>query len=138
MKKTTWVFFFHKHSKFWSISLEDLVDQKPFISQECNKESVSNMKCLFVLWASFVSIIHAYIFLKNLLEKVFGKAYYQQRWYSTNSFLIKINYCCKWSLSNILAWSASFLTPYKTWGTLHFVRYFWNLLSKNLTKHEII
>ena len=34
-EKNTWVFFFHKHSKFWSISLEDYVDQKPFISQEC-------------------------------------------------------------------------------------------------------
>ena len=31
-KKTTWVFFFHEHSKFWSISLEDY--HKPFISQE--------------------------------------------------------------------------------------------------------
>ena len=34
-----------------------------------------------------------------------------------------------------LAWSAPFLTPYKTWGTSHFARYFWNLLSKNLIKN---
>ena len=37
-KKTTWVFFFYKHSKFWSISLEDYVDQKPFISEEWLKQ----------------------------------------------------------------------------------------------------
>ena len=40
--------------------------------------------------------------------------------------------------SAYIAGSAPFLTPYKTWGTSHFVRYFWNLLSKNLTKCEII
>ena len=37
-----------------------------------------------------------------------------------------------------LAWSAPFLTPYKTWGTSHVVRYFGNLLGKNLTKFESI
>ena len=50
-EKTMWVFFFHKHSKFLSISLEDLVDQKPFISQEC----------------SFL-VSEAYIGVRHLLE----------------------------------------------------------------------
>ena len=35
-------FLFHKHSKFWSISLEDWVDQKPFISQECQAIYIKN------------------------------------------------------------------------------------------------
>ena len=34
-KKTTWVFFLHKHSKFWSISLGQKVERKPFFSEEC-------------------------------------------------------------------------------------------------------
>ena len=33
-KKTTWVFFFHKHSKFWSISLGQKVEHKPVFSEE--------------------------------------------------------------------------------------------------------
>ena len=33
-KKTTWVFFFIKYSKFWSISLEHFVERKPLISKE--------------------------------------------------------------------------------------------------------
>ena len=33
-KKPTWGFFLHKHSKFCSISLEQKVECKPFISEE--------------------------------------------------------------------------------------------------------
>ena len=34
-KKTTWVFFFDKYSKFWSISPDKKVDLKPLFSKEC-------------------------------------------------------------------------------------------------------
>ena len=34
MKKTTWVFFFHKYSKFWSILLDKKVDLKLLFSEE--------------------------------------------------------------------------------------------------------
>ena len=33
-KKTTWVFFSHKHSKYWSISLGQKVEHKPVFSEE--------------------------------------------------------------------------------------------------------
>ena len=33
-KKTTWVFFFHKHSKFWGISLSQKIEPKPLFSEE--------------------------------------------------------------------------------------------------------
>ena len=32
--KTTWVFFLHKHSKFWSVSLGQKVESKPLFSEE--------------------------------------------------------------------------------------------------------
>ena len=32
-KKTTWVFVFQKYGKFWSVSLEHLVEHKPLISE---------------------------------------------------------------------------------------------------------
>ena len=35
MKKTTWVFFLHKNSKFWSISIGQKVERKPLFSEEC-------------------------------------------------------------------------------------------------------
>ena len=34
-KKTTWVFFFYKYGKFWSIPQEQKVDLKPLFSEEC-------------------------------------------------------------------------------------------------------
>ena len=34
-KKSTWVFFFYKYSKFWSVSPDKKVDLKPFFSEEC-------------------------------------------------------------------------------------------------------
>ena len=33
-KKTTWVFFFHNHSKFWSVWLEHFIERKPLIFEE--------------------------------------------------------------------------------------------------------
>ena len=35
MKKTTWVFLYIKCSKFWSVSLEQFIERKPLISEEC-------------------------------------------------------------------------------------------------------
>ena len=45
---------------------------------------------------------------------------------------------CSISAYERIVWSAPFLTPYKMWGNSRFVRYFWNLLSKKLSKCEII
>ena len=39
-KKTTWVFFFYKHSKFWSVSLGQKVERKPVFSEECISISI--------------------------------------------------------------------------------------------------
>ena len=36
MKKTTGVFFLHKHSKFWSVSLGQKIEFKPLFSEECS------------------------------------------------------------------------------------------------------
>ena len=33
-KKTTWVFFFYKYSKIWSVSPDKKVDLKPIFSEE--------------------------------------------------------------------------------------------------------
>ena len=35
MKKTSWVFFFHKYSQFWNVSLGQKVERKPLFSEEC-------------------------------------------------------------------------------------------------------
>ena len=43
--KTTWVYFvFQKYSKFWSISLEHFIKNKPHISEECIGQSVEQFK----------------------------------------------------------------------------------------------
>ena len=34
-KTTTWVFFFYKYGKFWSIPQEQKVDLKPLFSEKC-------------------------------------------------------------------------------------------------------
>ena len=34
-KKTTWVFFFYKYGKFWSIFPDKKVDLKTLFSEEC-------------------------------------------------------------------------------------------------------
>ena len=49
-EKITWGFFFHKQSKFLSISLEDLVDQKLFISQECSDSWKDFLKLVFNIY----------------------------------------------------------------------------------------
>ena len=38
MKKTTWVFFFYKYGKFWSVLLDKKVDLKPLFSEECKEK----------------------------------------------------------------------------------------------------
>ena len=34
-KKTTWVFFYYKYGKFWSVLPDKKVDLKPLFSEEC-------------------------------------------------------------------------------------------------------
>ena len=40
-KKTTWIFFFYKYGKFWSISPEQKVERKPLLSEEYKYTLVS-------------------------------------------------------------------------------------------------
>ena len=64
MKKTsTWVFVFQKYGKFWSVSLELFIKQKPLISENCVA-----MKYV-ILWK--------YQRLKKTSNQTFWKYYWQ-------------------------------------------------------------
>ena len=47
MKKTTWVFFFYKYGKFWSVLSDKKVDLKPLFSEEC--PSTDEAQCCLTL-----------------------------------------------------------------------------------------
>ena len=58
-KKSIWVFFFHKHSKLWSVFLGQKVERKPLFSEECagttvcqhdayNEFSLKNLNSIFL------------------------------------------------------------------------------------------
>ena len=38
-EKTIWVYLFQKYGKFWSVSLDNFIKHKPFISEECKKKN---------------------------------------------------------------------------------------------------
>ena len=46
MKKTKWVFFFYKYSKFWSVLPDKKVDLKPLFSEECDDSRKFGMPIL--------------------------------------------------------------------------------------------
>ena len=65
-KKNYMGFLFHKHNKFWSISLGFYIDQNPFISEECLTDLAK-----FYLIVHFWSIIHM-ILAGRIVEETNG------------------------------------------------------------------
>ena len=87
-KKTTWVFWYIKYGKFWSISLEHFVERKPLIYEECTISLIVYLSITTKLFAALLlTTIHFYYISKAKGYKT--KRLFFPEWWKKITFYTK-------------------------------------------------
>ena len=111
MKKTTWVFLYIKHSKFWNVSLEHFVEHKPLIYEECFCCYLRGNARGSAFWEEITRLGDSLDFSKE-------RTRFKNRSRITKIYLLKVF----WSYNHI----NTACTKYKVWSekNLHYCEYY--------------